>query len=152
MTRREVTGLIRHPRILQKFYVYDPNVSDLLGGLRVIDERDDKGNAKEGTRHVLAVQQQVQWWIDQGLLGEKPVGQIGDKGKKLLAQITRGRSEDNDAEPARVARLDRRAQSGHPSLAAAPPRKKKKDKKDKKGVAAKPAKTTPQPLQPPRQS
>ena len=113
-------GMIRHPRILQKFYVYDPGVADTLGGLQVMQERDDKGNAKEGTRHVLAVQQQVQYWIDQGLMGDKPVGEIGDKTKKLLAQVTRGRSDNPDSDPVRVPRYDKSTQSGAPVFAGQP--------------------------------
>ena len=135
-----MNSMIRQPRILQKFYVYDPNVPDLLGGLRVLQDTDDKGNVKDGTKHVLAVTQQVQWWIDQGLLGEKPVGEISESHKKLLAQITRGRSEDNDAVPPRVARLDKRIQSGAPRFAGAPSYKKAppKKKNGKNGNGKKP--------------
>jgi hypothetical protein len=92
-------------------------VPDTLGGLRVLEDTDDKGKAKEGTKHILAVTQQVQYWIDQGLLGEKPVGEISAAHKKLLAQITRGRSEDNEASIPRVPRYDRKIQSGHPGMA-----------------------------------
>ena len=141
LTNREVKGLIRQPRILNKFYIYDPNAPDLLGGLRVMEEKDDKGNVKEGRRHVLAVQQQVQYWIDQGLMGEKPVGEISGAHKKLLTQLTRGRSEDNDVEPSRAARLSRRLQSGHPSLVASTIHRKKKSK-DKKNAKKAPAPAT----------
>ena len=146
-----MAGMIRTPRILQKFYVYDPNVSDTLGGLRVLDDKDDKGNVKDGTRHVLAVAQQVQYWIDQGLMGEKPVGEISASHKKLLAQVTRGRSEDNDKTPTRVPRYDRRMQSGSPVFAGSPgyahstkqQKKAKKDKKDKKPETKPVAASTP---------
>jgi len=120
LTRGEVKSMIRQPRVLHKFYIYDPGVADTLGGLTVLDEKDDKGNVKENTRHVLAVQQQVQYWIDQGLMGDKPFGEIGDKNKKLVAQITRGRSENPDEEPRRVARYDKSMQSGHPVFAGQP--------------------------------
>ena len=144
MSRYESQRMIRHPKILQKFYVYDPNVPDLLGGLRVLTDKDDKGGEKEGTRHVMAVTQQVQYWIDQGLIGTKPVGEIGDKAKKFLAQITRGRSEDNDTEPARVPRYDRRTMSGSPGYAlSAPRRAKKKTAKKDKAPAAKSQPKTP---------
>ena len=138
--------MIRHPKILQKFYVYDPNVPDMLGGLRVLTDKDDKGGEKEDTRHVLAVTQQVQYWIDQGLIGEKPVGEISDKAKKLLAQITRGRSEDNDTEPgAGAADTIARTMSGRPAtaLAAAPRRAEEEDGQE--GQARQEAKTTPKP-------
>ena len=145
-----MASMVRQPRILQKFYVYDPNVPDVLGGLRILEETDDKGNAKEGTKHVLAVQQQVQYWIDQGLLGEKPVGEISESHKKLLKQITRGRSEDNDATPARVPRYDRRIQSGHPGFTNQPSgmrRAARKDKKKDKAKKTQPTKTpNPSPL------
>ncbi|HET9534279.1 MAG TPA: hypothetical protein VFP43_02900 [Mesorhizobium sp.] len=135
-----MASMVRSPRILQKFYIYDPNVPDTLGGLRVLDERDDKGNVKEGTRHVLAVGGQVQYWVDQGLMGEKPVGEISSGAKKLLAQVTRGRSEDNDANPGRIPRYDRKIQSGHPGMAGHPAmtsrtkrrKDRKKDKQPKK--------------------
>ena len=115
-----MAAMVRTPRILQKFYLYDPNVSDTFGGLRVLQDRDDKGNPKDDTNHVLAVTQQVQYWIDQGLVGEKPVGEISESHKKLLGQITRGRSEDNDARPGRIPRYDRKIQSGHPGMAGQP--------------------------------
>jgi len=164
LTRSEQRGLIRQPRILHKFYIYDPGVTDTLGGLTVMHDKDDKGNVKEDTKHVLAVQQQVQYWIDQGLMGDKPVGQIGDKNKKLLAQITRGRSEDNDAEPKRVPRYSKSTQSGAPVFAGQPAssarfkarqaalrgRKAKAAKKEKEQPAAKThaAPTTPPPRTP----
>lgn len=132
-----MASTVRSPRILNKFYLYDPNVSDTFGGLRVLDERDDKGNVKENTRHVLAVTQQVQWWIDQGLAGEKPLGELSDKKKKMLAQITRGRSEDNEKKPTRVPRYDRVTMAGAPTLAGHASRKPKK-KKDKDKPAKKP--------------
>jgi hypothetical protein len=112
--------MINTPRILNKFYIYDPNVSDTFGGLRVLQEKDDKGNVKEGTNHVLAVTQQMQYWIDQGLAGDKPVGEISATHKKLLAQITRGRSEDNDKRPGRIPKYDKRIQSGAPKFAGSP--------------------------------
>jgi hypothetical protein len=144
-----MASIVRSPRILQKFYVYDPNVPDTLGGLRVLEDKDDKGNVKENSKHVLAVLQQVQYWVDQGLMGEKPVGEISEAHKKLLKQITRGRSEDNDATPARIPRYDRHTQSGSPSLAGQPMRNRLKKKvkqarKDKDKPAKKPEpKTTP---------
>ena len=49
---------------------------------------DDKGN------YVLAPYLTMQYWIDSGLVGEKPVGELSGEAKALLAQITRGRSED----------------------------------------------------------
>jgi hypothetical protein len=120
MSRREVRGMIRKPRILQKFYIYDPNVAETLGGLQVLEDRDEKGSIRTNTRHVLAVTQQVQWWIDQGLMGEKPVGEISDTAKKLLAQVTRGRSEDNEKRLPRIPRYDRSVQSGAPVFAGQP--------------------------------
>jgi hypothetical protein len=112
--------MVRTPRILQKFYVYDPNVRDTFGGLTVKQDKDDKGNPKDGTNHVLAVTQQVQYWIDQGLIGDKPVGEINEAHKKLLGQITRGRSADVDKKPGRIPRYDKRIQSGAPGFAGKP--------------------------------
>jgi hypothetical protein len=148
LTNVEARGLIRHPRILQKFYIYDPGVGDEVGGLRVLSDKDDKGNAKDGTKHVLAVQPQVQFFIDQGLMGEKPVGEISGAGKKFLAQVTRGRSEDNDTEPKRVARYSKRSMSGSPAFAGVPllsQLRKQKAKGKKKAAAPKPSSPPPVP-------
>lgn len=127
-----MASMVRQPRILQKFYVYDPNVADTFGGLRVLQDKDDKGNPKDNTNHVLAVHQQVQYWIDQGIVGEKPVGEISEAHKKLLSQVTRGRSDDNFKRPGRIPKYDKRVQSGSPAHAAKAPyvsarRQKKKD-------------------------
>ena len=96
--------------ILQKFYIYDPNVSegDELGGLRVMGGDDGI--------HVLAMTGMVQYWVDQGLAGRAPLSEVSEGGKKLLAQITRGRSESDD-EPKRVPRYSRATQSGAPQFA-----------------------------------
>jgi hypothetical protein len=145
-----MASMVRQPRILQKFYVYDPNVSDTFGGLRVLQDKDDKGNPKDDTNHVLAVTQQVQYWIDQGLIGDKPVGEISGAHKKLLAQITRGRSEDNDKNPGRIPRYDRRIQSGAPGFAGQPAyatiarnQRKQKKKEDRLKEAKPTPKTEP---------
>jgi len=130
----EPTMMVKQPRILQKFYIYDPNVPDTFGGLRVLSDRDDKGVDKENTKHVLAVPQQVQYWVDQGLAGEKPVGQISASHKKLLAQLTRGRSEDNDKTPPRIPKYSKAFQSGALTFAGQPAavrRSKKQKERDK---------------------
>jgi hypothetical protein len=94
--------------ILSKFYVYDPGIKagDELGRLRVFE--DDKG------LHVMSTPMQIQYWVDQGLAGLKPLGELSDVGKKFLAQITRGRSEDNDATPPKLPTYDKMTQSGTP--------------------------------------
>ena len=101
--------MARQP-ILQKFYVYDPNVAegDEFGALRVMGGDDGI--------HVLAQPTNIQYWIDQGLAGRAPLSQASEAGKKLLAQITRGRSESDD-EPKRVPRYSRATQSGAPQFA-----------------------------------
>jgi len=147
-----MASMVRTPRILQKFYVYDPNVSDTFGGLRVLQDRDDKGNPKDDTNHVLAVTQQVQYWIDQGMIGEKPVGQISDAHKKLLAQVTRGRSEDNDKRPGRIPKYDKRIQSGAPMFAGVTGYAKKKKPRAKNGDGKKPEPTKSAPRTPPATS
>src|SRR4029077_20862389 len=79
-------------------------IGDTLGGLQVLD--GDKG------LHVLAATPMVQYWIDQGLLGEKPLTELSGSGKALLDQITRGRSKDNEKTPPRVPRYSKAAQRG----------------------------------------
>jgi hypothetical protein len=116
--------------VLQKYFVYDPGVhaGDELGGLRVLDNEDGL--------HVLASPLQIQYWIDQGLLGSDPLSKLGDSHKKLLGQITRGRSESDD-DPKRVPKYSRRTQSGAPSFAATPAsvRMKERQKAAKKAKA-----------------
>jgi hypothetical protein len=113
--------------ILQKFYVYDPgvHVGDEFGGLRVVKED------KTDNLHVLAVPQMVQWWIDQGLAGREPLSKLSAGGKKVLSQITRGRSENPDDDPKRVPRYDRRTQSGTPSFALSSPTTQRANKRRK---------------------
>jgi hypothetical protein len=135
--------------VLYPYYIYDPNVPDTLGGLQV--KEDDKG------KFVLATSQMVQYWVDQGLLGEKPVGEISAAHKKLLKQITRGRSEDNDKDPKRLPKYSK-SQSGAPAYALQPSavqRQKMKVRKEKAEEKAKPeakpgAKPTSAPLADPR--
>jgi hypothetical protein len=89
---------------LQPYFVYDPNVGDELGGLRVYDGKDG--------RHILANPQMAQYWIDQGLLGTDPLSKLKDSSKKLLEQITRGRSKDPDAPLSRIPKYNKATQSG----------------------------------------
>jgi len=133
----------RRTASLQPYYIYDPNVSDELGGLKVKDGDDGK--------YVLAVPNMVQYWIDQGLLGEHPQSKLSDNAKKFLDQITRGRSKDNDARPKRVPRYSRRAQSGAPQFAGsvspiskriAKRRKQREKDKDKKPERTRPTTAT----------
>jgi hypothetical protein len=113
--------------ILQKFYIYDPCAGEEFGGLRI--KTDDEG----GNPFVLAPQGSMQYWIDQGMAGMKPVGEVGDKAKKLLAQLTRGRSEDADARPRRVPRYSKKTQSGAPAFAATSAMRIKRRRTKKKG-------------------
>ena len=108
------TALRNRQVLLQKFYVYDPGVSpgDEFGGLLVIE--DEKA---DNALHVLAARPMVQYWIDQGLCGQEPLSKLSGAGKKLLAQLTRGRSESDD-EPERLPRYTKATQSGAPQFAA----------------------------------
>jgi hypothetical protein len=129
---------IRQNIRLQKYYIYDPAVTpgDEFGGL--IARKDDNGV------HVLAVLQQVQYWIDQGLAGQKPLGELSDTAKALLKQITRGRSEDNDANPKRVPKYSKQMQSGSPAYAGTLAERRRAAQKKAKIV--KPAATKPDAL------
>ena len=124
--------------ILQKFYVYDPGIvaGDEFGGLRVIeDEKNDNA------LHVLAARPMIQYWIDQGLAGGDPPSKLGEKSKRFVGQLTRGRSENPDVEPVRVPRYSRETQSGAPTFAgtlAAPTDRMKKLAKDRKKDKNKP--------------
>jgi len=128
-----MAALAQKQMILQKYYIYDPGVTagEELGGLRVRIDDDEKGN------YVLAPYLTMQYWVDAGLAGDKPVGELSGEAKTLLAQITRGRSENPDDRPRRVARLEKRGQSGAPSLYNDPPsvvrsKRRKAQKKDQK--------------------
>lgn len=118
--------------ILQTYYVYDPGVSDELGGLRV--QTNDKG------KFVLATPQMIQYWVDQGLLGDKPLGEISGEGRVVLDQITRGRTKDPDTAPKRVPRYSKAAQSGAVQFAGQP--KAKKKAQPKRAVAEKKPRTS----------
>ena len=109
--------------ILQPFYIYDPNVGDDLGGLKVHDGDDG--------RHVLASPQMAQYWMDQGLLGREPVSKLSGAAKSLLKQITRGRSEDNESTPKRVPKYNKKIQSGKPAMVVMKQRQKKRQQERK---------------------
>jgi|KBSMisStandDraft_5_1062788.scaffolds.fasta_scaffold00273_29 hypothetical protein len=117
---------------LRPFYIYDPNVPDTLGGLQV--KENDKG------KFVLATPQMIQYWVDQGLLGDKPFGEISGAGKKLLSQITRGRSDDNNTELPRLPKYAKQTQSGAPAFALQPLaiQRKKRQRDSKKDVKKRP--------------
>ena len=127
---------------LRKFYVYDPglHVGDELGRLRVLE--DDKGI------HVMAPPVTMQYWVDQGMVGLLPLDELDESSKKFLAQITRGRSLDNDEQPKKLPKYDRQIQSGSPGSALKQPlsqerRKamaKSKKKEGKEGKDSKKAK------------
>jgi hypothetical protein len=129
----------------QKYYIYDPAVSpgDEFGGL--IAKQDDKGV------HVLAVSQTMQYWIDQGLAGQKPLGELGATAKALLKQITRGRSEDNDTAPKRLPKYSKQMQSGAPAYAGTLAERRRAAQKKAKSTKSvkKPAETKPDALPPP---
>jgi hypothetical protein len=125
----------------RKFYIYDPAVhaGDELGGMTA--KQDDDGV------HIIASPLQVQYWIDQGLLGEEPKDKLSDNSKALLKQITRGRS-DSDDDPVRVPKYSRPMQSGAPAYAGTlAERRRKAQKKDqaakKNGNKTQPAKKPP---------
>jgi hypothetical protein len=139
--------------ILSKFYVYDPGLKagDELGRLRLFE--DEKG------LHVMSTPMQIQYWVDQGMAGLKPLGEMSEEGKKFLAQLTRGRSEDNDTPPPKLPKYDKMTQSGAPVSAmrqtmsnqrrAQMAKDKKgrggKDKKPETKEAAKPQSHAPKP-------
>ena len=111
---------------LRKYFIYDPAVAvgDEVGGLRVMDEGDDG-------LHVLAPPQMVQYFRDQGLLGSEPLAKISAAAKTLLAQVTRGRSEDEV--PARLPKYSREMQSGAPAFAGTPARTRLKKARQDSG-------------------
>jgi len=120
--------------IAQKFYVYDPGVhaGDEIGGQRVSEEKDNG-------LYVLATTTWAQYFKDQGLLGSEPLSKLSGAGKKLLGQITRGRSDnldDEDFAPTKVPKYSKATQSGSPEYALVPPRKQKKEKKAKQSKKA----------------
>jgi hypothetical protein len=129
----------------RKFYIYDPAVhaGDEFGGITA--RKDDDGV------HIVASPLQVQYWIDQGLLGDQPKSKLTGAAKDLLKQITRGRSESED-DPVKVPKYSKAMQSGAPTYAGTlAERRRKAQKKDQaakkkdKGAASKPA---PQPKPP----
>ena len=130
-----------HPQLaLRPFYIYDPNVPDTLGGLQV--KEDDKG------KFVLATPQMIQYWVDQGLLGDKPFSEISGAAKKLLSQITRGRSDDNNSELPKLPKYSKATQSGAAAFALQPliaSRKKRRQDSKKNGKKKPELKSAPTP-------
>jgi hypothetical protein len=124
----------------RKFYIYDPAVhaGDELGGMTA--KQDDDGV------HIIASPLQVQYWIDQGLLGDQPKDKLSDSSKALLKQITRGRS-DSDDDPVRVPKYSRPMQSGAPAYAGTLAERRRKAQK--KADAAKKNGKTQQAKKPP---
>jgi hypothetical protein len=135
--------------ILQTYYVYDPNVGDELGNLRV--------NSNENGKFVLATPQMIQYWIDQGLMGTEPISKLSETSRAFLDQVTRGRSKNNDETPKRVPKYSRATQSGAPNFAGMPAsvRNRKRVARDKAGKEKQEpytdtSSTNPQPVTPPR--
>ena len=133
---------------MQPFYIYDPNVGDELGGMRVRQDKD-------GNKHVLATVPQIQYWLDQGLLGDKPLGQISGPQKELLNQITRGRLENNEDRRKRVPKYNRKVMGGEPSfatLSSSPmhaSRKRQKERQKERNKNGKQPPRKPEPKSPP---
>jgi hypothetical protein len=98
---------------VQKYYIYDPLVGDDIGGLRTKSDEDGK--------HILCSPAYAQYWIDQGLVGTAPLSKLPEKQKKMLAQVTRGRSTTPDQLPKRVAQYTKLSQSGSPQFSLQPP-------------------------------
>jgi hypothetical protein len=111
------------------------HAGDELGGLRILEDKDN-----DGALHVLASPLQIQYWIDQGLLGTGTLDKLSDSQKKLLSQVTRGRSESDD-EPRRVPKYSKQVQSGAPqfagTLASASGRMKARNKAAKEAKSGK---------------
>jgi len=136
--------------ILNKYYILDPGVSagDEVGGLRVLEDKDN-----DNALHILATPMQVQWWFDQGLLSTGPSSKLSGAGKKLLAQITRGRSEEPYETPKRVPKYSKAMQSGSPQFAGTPAsarmKQRAKDAKKAQGKDKPAKKPQPKPATPP---
>lgn len=131
----------------RKFYVYDSAVhaGDELGGMTAKKDDDNEDGV-----YVLASPMQMQYWIDQGLVGTEPKAKLTGSAKDLLKQITRGRSESED-DPPRVPKYSRQMQSGAPMYAGTLAERRRKaqkkaetaKKKDNKAATAAPKKPTP---------
>lgn len=115
----------------QPYYIYDPGVTSELGGVRVVDDQ------KKG-KHVLMTPMAAQYWIDQGIVGIKPASELSGPGKDLLKQLTRGRSEDNDANPKRVPKYNKRIMRGDPLASNIGPRAAARRRKARGKPAAPP--------------
>jgi hypothetical protein len=64
------------------YYLLDPRIGDELApGIKVI--------TRERNRVVRLALQQAQYFLDNGVLGEKPYVEHSDDEKEVLAQVTR---------------------------------------------------------------
>jgi hypothetical protein len=58
-----------NPQPLREYHIYDPSVGETLGiGVPVI-------TLSNGQRVVRLTEQQARYWIDQGVIGEKPLSE-----------------------------------------------------------------------------
>jgi hypothetical protein len=129
---------------VQKYYIYDPHVGDELGSIRI--KTDDDG------KHVLASPTWAQYWIDQGLMGTDPLTKLKEPQKKMLAQVTRGRSTNPDELPPRLPKYSKLSQSGMPRFALqsplsaiAPQKKRRNPRKEARAEEDRRRDKTPQP-------
>jgi hypothetical protein len=64
------------------YYVLDPRIGDELApGIKVV--------TRESNRVVRLAPQQAQYFLDNGVIGDKPYGEHSDDEKEVLAQVTR---------------------------------------------------------------
>jgi hypothetical protein len=64
------------------YYVLDPRIGDELApGIKVV--------TRERNRVVRLAPQQAQYFLDNGVIGDKPYGEHSDDEKEVLAQVTR---------------------------------------------------------------
>lgn len=80
--------------VLKEYYVFDPSIKK-LATVPVVTRGDN--------RVVLMTEQQAQFFIDQGAIGDKPLSELSETHRDVIHQISKGRiHRDNDQLPERA--------------------------------------------------
>jgi hypothetical protein len=103
---------------LRTYYIYGPTVGKELGGVPVVDTPA----AGKGERVVVLAPAQAQFWIDQGIIGDKPRGQLSSETKATFAQLHGGEHPDDEKAKGKQ-RAE--AEEEQPQAAARPAARKK---------------------------
>lgn len=105
---------------LRTYYIYSPTVGKELGAVPVVDAPA----AGKGERVVVLAPAQAQFWIDQGIIGDKPRGQLSPETKATFAQL-HGGEHPEDEKANKKAKQQDEVEEESSGIASSPPRPKR---------------------------